>query len=104
MAYQGHIVVPTTHERSEDVIRHITTKMAVRFGGYSTYDGRGGWDNGEEIVEETHTRIVVNIEESEQFDRENLERYLEIEAQYVKDELDEDAVMIEIHELDMELV
>lgn len=101
MAYQAHIVVPTSHERAETVIDHITTGMAIQFGGYSRYDGSGGWDAGEEVIEEEHVRLVANVTE---MDKDRLMEYMRIEAEFVKDVCDEDAVLIEIHGIDIELV
>jgi hypothetical protein len=102
MAYQGHIVVPTTHEKAEQVIDELTAKMAVRFGGYSRYDGTGGWEGENGRIEENHARLVVNS--GEEYDRETFKGYLQIEATYVKKMLDEEAVLIEIHDIDMELM
>lgn len=104
MAYQGHIVIPTEHEQAENVISDLTAKMVVRFGGYSRYDGSGGWEGENGVATEDHARLVVNTLGDDHFDREAFEEYLRIEAEYVKDVLDEEAVLIEIHDMDMELV
>lgn len=104
MAYQGHIVVPTTHDKAEDVIEQLVSKMVVRFGGYSRYDGAGGWEGESGVVEEDHARLVVNTLGDDHFDREAFKEYLTIEAEYVKDVLDEEAVLIEIHDIEMDLV
>jgi hypothetical protein len=101
MAYQAHIVIPTTHDRAGEVINTIETSMAVKFGGYSQYDGLGGWDDGEQVVTEEHTRLVANTNE---FERDNVKEFLRIEAEYAKDILGEDAVLIEVHGMEMELV
>jgi hypothetical protein len=101
MAYQGHIVVPTTHDKADSVISDLTAKMAATFGGYSQYTGEGGWEGENGRVTENHVRLVVNTAE---WDREKFKEYLVIEAEYVKDVLDEEAVLIEIHEMEMELV
>jgi hypothetical protein len=101
MAYQGHIVVPTTHEKADEVIDSIEAKMATTFGGYSRYEGTGGWDGKSDIVTEDHVRLVVNTTE---WDRHDFKTYLRTEALYVKDVLDEDAVLIEIRDIEMELV
>jgi len=95
MALQGHIVVPTTKDKAERVIDELTAKMAVQFGGYSRYEGTGGWEG------ENDARLVVNSMDD---DRESFREYLTIEAEYVKDVLDEEAVLIEIHEMEMDLV
>lgn len=101
MAYQGHIVVPTTDAQAEKVIDELTAKMAVQFGGYSRYEGTGGWEGENGRVEENHARLVVNAMD---MDEDRFREYLTIEAEYVKDVLDEEAVLIEIHEMEMDLV
>jgi hypothetical protein len=75
--------------------------MAVQFGGYSRYEGTGGWEGEDGRVEENHARLVVNTMD---MDKDRFREYLTIEAEYVKDVLDEEAVLIEIHEMDMDLV
>jgi hypothetical protein len=101
MAYQGHIVVPTTHDKASKVIEQLTAKMVVKFGGYSRYDGIGGWDGENGVATENHARLVVNTMD---MDKESFREYLTIEAEYVKDVLDEEAVLIEIHDMEMDLV
>lgn len=101
MALQGHIVVPTEKESAETVIDELTAKMSVKFGGYSRYEGAGGWVGENGRVEENHARLVVNADDME---LEQFREYLTIEAEYVKDVLDEEAVLIEIHEMEMDLV
>jgi hypothetical protein len=101
MAYQGHIVVPTTHSEAERVINEMEAKFVVSFGGYSRYDGSGGWGGPGGVEREAHARLVVN---SDNMDREEFKECLTIEAEYVKAELDEEAVLIEIHEIEMDLV
>lgn len=101
MAYQGHIVIPTTDEKATEVIEQLTAKMAVQLGGYSRYDGVGGWEGENGVVTENHARLVVNAMD---MDEERFREYLTTEAEYVKDVLDEEAVLIEIHDMAMELV
>jgi len=78
--------------------------MAVKFGGYSRYEGSGGWDGESGVVTEPHVRLVVNVPEEHHFDRDTFKSWLQIEATYIKGQLDEEAVLIEIREIDMELV
>lgn len=104
MALQGHIVIPTTHDDAEDVIDTVTSRISAVFGGYSRYDGSGGWVGDDGRIEEDHARIVVNVPEDNRYDKESFMGYLRVEALCVKDELGEDAVLIEVHEMDMELV
>lgn len=99
--YQGRIVVPTTHPDAGETIAEITDHMATVFGGYSVYDGIGGWKEDDGMVEEEHKRIVVN---SSDMSREQFTVEMENYAQHVKQRCDEDAVLIEMVEIDMELV
>lgn len=101
MAYQGHLIIPTTHPDAESIIEQIEAQMAIRYGGYSRYEGNGGWESDDGIETEDHVRLVVTTDD---VDRDELRDYLRIEAMYVKDMLDEDAVLIEIQETDMVLV
>jgi len=101
MAYQGHIVIPTSHEYAEDVIDDVKAKMVFTFGGYSRYNGSGGWEGNNGLTTEDHARLVVDTDDMSQ---ERFKEYLEIEATYVKETLDEEAVLIEIFKIDMELV
>lgn len=105
MAYQGHIVIPTTNDKSEHVIESITTSMADRFGGYSRYNGSGGWEANGNIVEEEHIRLVVTVKTDDSpMDWDQLCGWLRSEARWAKEVLDEDAVLVEINEIHMELV
>jgi hypothetical protein len=104
MAYQGHIIVPTTEDQADAVVGELEAKMASTFGGFSTYDGEGGFEMDERIVREKHKRLVFNVPDDHRFDRSQIKNYLKIEASYVKDVLDEECVLIELREIDMELV
>lgn len=104
MAYQGHIVVPTTHEDAQDAIEHVKRMATGRFGGVSVYEGNGAWDGESGIESEDHCRIVFNVPDDDHFDREQIMEYLRFECQYIKDNLGEEAVLFELHEMDMELV
>ena len=54
----GTIIIPTTQEDSEYVIEAAKQHFAERFGGYSAYEGSGGWYNDEgELIEESHMRL-----------------------------------------------
>jgi len=74
-------------------------------GGYSEYEGSGGWqdpDNG--IIEEDHVRIVINCPDDHQMSRDRFVEYLKIEAEYVKAELNEECVMVEIEEVNLHFI
>lgn len=101
MAYQGHIIIPTAKAGVDEVIDSVATKMAVKFGGYSREDGFGGYNTGEQIVEEDHTHLVATAND---MPKEQLKEFLRIEAKYVKESLNEDEVLIEVQETEMELV
>lgn len=54
----GTIIIPTTPEESEYVIEAAKQHLAEHFGGYSCYEGEGGWINVEgELIEENHVRL-----------------------------------------------
>lgn len=88
---KGTIVVPTTDPDATDVCERIESLFARNIGGYSTYEGFGGWHNGEEIVEEPHARIVVLHE-----NRNVVSAGIATARSIVKDNLDEDEVLTEI--------
>lgn len=95
---RAEIVIPTTHERAEYVIANVEKRFAHDFGGYSRYEGYGGWIPDDRIspIEEDHVRLVV----SDISDRETVRQ----SAEYVKDELDEDSVFVEFITSDVEFI
>jgi len=101
MAYQGHIVIPTEKDGANEVVVKVQNSLVVSFGGCSSYEGRGLWDGANGVVTEDHVRLVVDTDE---MDREAFTEFLRIEALRVKEELDEEAVLIEVQEINMELV
>jgi len=105
MALRGHIIVPTEPEGSDYVIHNIEKKASASLGGYSEYEGSGGWrdpDNG--VVEEDHVRIVINCPDDHEMSRDQFVEHLKIEAEYVKDILNEECVMVEVEEVDLHFV
>jgi hypothetical protein len=54
----GTIIIPTTTNESQDVIAAAKQHLAEHFGGYSCYEGEGGWINSEgDLIEENHVRL-----------------------------------------------
>lgn len=106
MALQAHIIIPTSHPDASHIIDSIKHSLAVKFGGFSQYDGSGGWDGQDGLVEEDHMRLVVtaNLDDMDGWNEEQFREYFRIEANYVKDCLDEEAVLIEFQDIDMELI
>lgn len=96
MAYQGHVVIPTTHENAQHVVEHIIRTATAVFGGASCYRGEGAWDGEHGVEHEDHARVVVNAE-----DRHKLRVWLHGEARYVKHMLDEESVMYELQETEV---
>lgn len=96
---RGTIIIPTPGTGAEPVVEDIEHHLARKFGGYSSYEGRGGWvaDNGD-LIREPHRRLVTSTE-----DRERLESILEKCAHYVMAELEEDAVFTEITESEVQI-
>jgi hypothetical protein len=89
---RGTIIIPNADDATGAVVEEIEHHLADRFGGYSSYSGRGGWVAGNgDLIREPHRKLVVSSE-----NREQIERVFEACAEYVKDELDEDAVFTEI--------
>lgn len=102
MAHRGHILIPTTHPDAEDVIAEVSAKLATAFGGYSRYDGTGGWVNDDgELIEEEHARLVATDSDT---DKAEFTETFHIEALYVKDRLNEDAVLVEVEEVESQLI
>ena len=101
MAYQAHIVIPTDPDGAEAVIDKIKAGAAKEFGGFSLYNGTGGWVGSDGLIEENHVRIVINADTK---NKGVVNGIIEAEARYIKHELEQDSVLYEIHEIDMELV
>jgi hypothetical protein len=93
--YRGEIVVPTTHDKAEDVIEFIKDVLCDEFGGYSAYRGSGGWvaDDGE-MFEEEHVRLVASGSSSEGHVTETFRKC----AETLKNVCDEQAVLVEVYE------
>jgi hypothetical protein len=101
MAYQAHIVIPGIPEHNGHVIDHIRRDWSKKYGGVSMYDGHGSWLAGTgDIITEPHSRIITTVTVPE----DDIKSELRSKAEYVKDELDEDAVLIEVIEVERELV
>lgn len=75
--------------------------MGQEFGGFSHYSGEGGWVNGGMAVKEDHVRLVANTTDMNMAE---FTEYLIGEAKYAQVELNEDAVMWELHEIRMGFV
>ena len=95
---KGTIVVPMTHPKAPEVCERIEGLFARNIGGYSTYEGFGGWHDGESVVEEPHTRIVVSHENVNV-----VSAGVATARSIVKDTLDEDAVLTEIVDSTVEI-
>lgn len=97
MAHRGHIIIPTTKRESRDFLADLTQAIAEEFGGWSEYDGAGGWfDDDGHRHDETHRRIVTTTTAGQT----ELTQFLIEWAENAKDRLGEDAVLIEIEEVD----
>lgn len=95
---KGTIVVPMTHPKAPRVCERIEQLFAEHIGGYSTYEGFGGWYDGESVVEEPHTRIVVSHENVNV-----VSAGVATARSIVKDNLDEDAVLTEVVDSTVEI-
>jgi len=90
------IVVPTTHDDAVHTIEAIEQEACAVVGGYSEYEGAGGWvDDSNERIEEQHTVIEVT-DTSGDVDMINFARWA---AGEVKDQLGEDAVLCTVEDV-----
>lgn len=98
--YKGEIVVPTPNDSGaeEVVLASIEHRLVDEFDGYSRYDGTGGWESENGVVEEPHVRLTATGESD------TIEEVFREEARRVKRELGEDAVFIQFTPVTMELV
>lgn len=96
---QGTIVIPTTKDKAEHVVQQVEDRLAQELGGYSSYNGVGGWINVDSRITENHVRIISSHE-----NRELVRREMVGLAEFVKDKLDEDAVMVEVVESEVTMV
>lgn len=102
MVTRAHIVVPTAKDGSYEVVESVKETLADEFGGVSVYEGKGEWLSDGYKVSEPHKRIVVT--EPNDHDCEPIKTLVKWEAEWVKDSLDEDAVLVEFEDVEMELI
>jgi hypothetical protein len=108
----GTIIIPTTTEESEHVIEAAKQHLAEHFGGYSCYEGEGGWvddtlgssaersssgtskvnDEGE-LIEENHVRLEATHNR-----KMRLRTELYVIAHHVKDYCNEDEVLVQFRD------
>lgn len=99
--YKGAVIIPTDPDGSEHYINQVARNMAERFGGYSRYEGEGGWVDGDgNLIEEEHVRLEAVGDVTADFTGE----FFRKQARFVRDGLGEECVMVEIQETDMKLV
>jgi hypothetical protein len=103
MAHNGHIVIPTTHEQADNVVSAVKESMVTEFGGYSAYEGSGGWHRSDGLVTEPHVRLIATCSVDD-MSRDRFEQWFRFEAQYVNDMLEQEAVLVEFRDVDMELI
>jgi hypothetical protein len=100
MATRGHLVVPTSKAEASDVIETVKKQFAHTYSGVSMYEGDGAWKENHTYEAEPHVRFVVTNHDDDKEIRDDFRRV----AEYVKEELDESAVLIEFEKCDMELI
>jgi hypothetical protein len=103
MALQAHLIVPTEKDRAKEVVQTLTLGFVTTFGGYSKYEGSGGWEGESGVETEDHVRLVVT-HPGERLDEDQFREYMRVDALYVKDILDEEAVLLEFRDVDVEFV
>jgi len=90
----GTIIIPTPPEESKYVIEAAKQHLAEHFGGYSCYEGEGGWiDDSGELIEENHVRLEVTHNR-----KMRLRTELYVIAHYVKDFCDENEVFVQFRD------
>jgi hypothetical protein len=102
MTTRAHIVIPTSHPESYGVIESVKSTLADEFGGVSVYEGAGEWISEDGKVSEDHVRIVVT--EPDDRDGHSVEYIVKNEAEWVKESLDEEAVLVEFEDVEMKLI
>jgi len=96
----GTILIPTPPEDSEFVIKAAKQHLAEHFGGYSCYEGEGGWINGEgELIEENHVRLEATHNRQTR-----LRTEFYIIAHNVKHFCDEDEVFVQFRDDETNLI
>lgn len=105
MAYCGKLIVPTEPEGSRDVINDIERMASATMGGYSEYEGTGGWRNADaEIIEEDHVMIVIDCTEDYDMTHEQFVNFMKNHAEHVKRNLGEECVMFKVEEPDIHFI
>jgi|APHM01.1.fsa_nt_gi hypothetical protein len=97
-SHKGTIIVPTENAH-EEFVTLLQRRLANRFGGFSVYDGYGGWvDNHGNLITEEHVRIEVAGDNPER-----MRHVLDIERRRVKHETGDETVYTEVKPADIEI-
>jgi len=96
---RGMLIIPTTGEQVSETINRVESTLIDRLGGYTKNKGEGAWDDGERVIEEDN-RVIFGSHP----DRDTVKDTFELCAGIVKEELDEDAVMVEYTESEVEMI
>lgn len=77
-----------------EVQKYIKTQLAKRYGGFSAYPIQGGWVSDEHgLVEENVLKVSAKVFEYDEWPNEV--SFMQELAQYVKEELSQECVLIE---------
>lgn len=99
MAYRARVVIPTSNPESDRVVAQLCREASHEFGGYSTYEGSGGWVSpSNDLIEEPHTVVEVVCQGT----RPVLEEFVSSATDTIKTELDETEVLVQVEEITAE--
>jgi hypothetical protein len=73
------IMLPKHMDSYAACLEHAQQRLCDRFGGFTSYDARGGWHNGEEIEKEPVTVVETYADTS----HENAVIFMDGIAEYV---------------------
>lgn len=97
MATKASIVIPTTKDNAPTVAETVATELASRYGGSTKTYGEGYYDNGM-MLEGEDNITVYTISDDVTADE------LHEIGQWVKEELQEDSVMVMMEDVNVTFV
>jgi hypothetical protein len=80
----------TNHRIGETVMEHLKLQASKKFGGYTEYEAYGGWNSGDELVEEK----VKVLEVIANRDSHNPEIFAKANGRFIFRNTDESVVMV----------
>lgn len=95
--YEVKIYIPTTNYKAmTEVLPNVQTAMAARYGGWTQTSAHGGYLN-DFGTHEVESVVVLSSLATGWADAMDITKFMKSQAQYVKDTLGEETVLVTIN-------